>query len=82
MGSFMSKLCHRTSVDNSARIVEQVESHIRRRLGGQMSDLRVLVQTEGLVLRGRCRSYHAKQLALHAATEMTDLPILSNEIRV
>jgi hypothetical protein len=36
-----------------AGIVEQIESQINRRLGGQVNDLRVIVQGEGLVLQGR-----------------------------
>jgi len=34
------------------------------------------------VLQGRTRTYHAKQLAQHAVMEITELPILANEIRV
>jgi hypothetical protein len=62
--------------------VEQVEAHVQRRLGGQVNDLRVVVRGEGLVLQGRTRTYHAKQLAQHAVMEITELPILANEIRV
>jgi hypothetical protein len=47
-----------------------------------VNDLRVIVQGEGLVLQGRARSYHAKQLALQATMEITERPILANEIRV
>jgi len=65
-----------------AEEVEQVAASIRRRLGGQVSDLRVVVRGEGLVLQGRSRTHHAKQLALQAAVEVTDWPILANEIWV
>jgi len=65
-----------------AGIVEQIESQIYRRLGGRVSDLRVIVQGEGLVLQGRARTYHAKQLAQQAAMEITERSILANEIRV
>jgi hypothetical protein len=35
-----------------------------------------------LVLQGRARPYHAKRLAQQAAMEITERPILANEIRV
>jgi hypothetical protein len=73
---------HESGQDSGAGIVEQIESQINRRLGGLIDDLRVIVQGEGLVLQGRARSYHAKQLALQAAMEITERPILANEIRV
>lgn len=65
-----------------AGIVEQIESQIYRQLGGRVNDLRVIVQGEGLVLQGRARTYHAKQLAQQAAMEITERSILANEIRV
>jgi hypothetical protein len=61
---------------------ERLESLIERRLGNRVRDLRVVVRETGLILRGRVATYHAKQLAQHAAMEMTTLPILSNEIAV
>ncbi len=67
---------------SGAGIVEQIESQIYRRLGGRVNDLRVIVQGEGLVLQGRARPYHANQLGLQAAMEITERPILANEIRV
>jgi hypothetical protein len=42
----------------------------------------VVVKASGLVLRGRAATYHAKQLAQHAAMELATMPILSNEIEV
>jgi len=33
-------------------------------------------------LRGRAKTYYAKQLAQHAVMEATDLPVLANEIEV
>lgn len=62
--------------------VERVEAHVQRRLGGQVNDLRVVVRGEGLVLQGRTRTYHAKQLAQHAAMEIAERPILANDIEV
>ena len=73
---------HESGQGGGAGIVEQIESQINRRLGGRVNDLRVIVQGEGLVLQGRARTYHDKQLALQAAMEITGRPILANEIRV
>jgi hypothetical protein len=65
-----------------AAIVAQVEAQIRVRLGGQVSDLRVVVRGDGMALQGHSRTHHAKQLAQHVAMEATELPILANEIQV
>ncbi len=63
-------------------IAVQVEAQIRRRLGGQVSDLRVVVRGDGLALQGQARTQYARQLAQHIAMEATALPIVANEIRV
>jgi CheY-like chemotaxis protein len=55
---------------------------VRAMLGRRVRDLRVEVHGGGLVLRGRASSYHAKQLAQHAAMAVTDLPLSANEIVV
>ena len=69
-------------MDRSAGQIEQIESRIRRRVGGRLRELHVVIQGEGLVLQGRTLTHHAKQLALQAAMESSELPILANEIRV
>lgn len=63
---------------------EQLEQLVLRRLLGQGSirNLRVLIQDERVVLRGQTDTYYAKQLAQHAVLDVTDLPILANEIEV
>jgi hypothetical protein len=47
-----------------------------------VGDLQVLGRDNGLVLKGYCRTYYAKQLVQHAVMGNTDLPILANEIKV
>jgi hypothetical protein len=59
-----------------------LEARIRVRLRGLVCDLTVVAREHGLVLRGRAVSYYAKQLAQHAAMNITCLPILANEIVV
>ena len=63
---------------------EQLEQLVFRHLLGQchIRNLRVLIQDERVVLRGQTDTYYAKQLAQHAVLDVTDLPILANEIEV
>ncbi len=61
---------------------EHIETLLYRRLGNRIRDLRVMVLPEGLLLQGRTSTYHAKQLAQHAAMELVDLPIVANDIEV
>jgi hypothetical protein len=61
---------------------EQLESLLQRRLGNRIRDLSVLVLPGGIILQGRTSTYHAKQLAQHAAMELSPLPLLANDIEV
>jgi hypothetical protein len=65
-----------------AEAVEEVEAKVATQIGGRVRDFRLAARGTGLVLQGRCRTYHAKQLVLQAVMEVTELPILANEIRV
>jgi hypothetical protein len=62
--------------------VADLEARVQFRLGCQVRHLRLLLHERGLILHGRARSYYAKQLAQHAVLELTDIPILANEIEV
>lgn len=59
-----------------------LENQLRRRLGSRVRSLRAIVRHDGVILQGIASSYHAKQLAQHAAMDLTDLPLLANEIEV
>jgi hypothetical protein len=61
---------------------ERLEALVLRRIGNRVRELRVLVRRDGIVLQGRAPTYHAKQLAQHAAMELLSLPIAANEIEV
>jgi hypothetical protein len=61
---------------------ECLESLVQRRLGSRVRDLRVVVRQDGVILQGRATTYHAKQLAQHAAMELASMPILANDIEV
>ena len=62
--------------------VEQLEALVQRRLHGRVRDLRLSLHDEGLILQGQTSTYYAKQLAQHAAMEVSGLPILANNIEV
>ena len=61
---------------------EHLEGLVLRRVGGRVRNLRIIIRPDGMILQGRTSTYHAKQLAQHAAMEMADLPILANDIEV
>jgi hypothetical protein len=61
---------------------ERLELLMQRRLGNRVRELRVLVRHDGVILQGWAGTYHAKQLAQHAAMELGDMPILANDIEV
>lgn len=72
-----------SSASTTATPADQLEALIERRLLGRaIRRFRVLVQDQGLVLQGCAPTYYAKQLAQHAAREVSGLPILANEIEV
>ncbi len=61
---------------------ERLECLMQRRLGNRIRNLRVQLLSGGLVLQGRADTYHAKQLAQHAAMELGSAPIVANDIEV
>ena len=60
----------------------QLEVLVRNRLSGRIQELSVILHGPGLILRGRARTYYAKQLAQHVVMEAAHLPIVANEIEV
>jgi hypothetical protein len=53
-----------------------------QRWGRRIRDLRVELESGGLVLHGWAATYCAKQLAQHAAAEAAGLPVHTNAIEV
>jgi hypothetical protein len=78
-GGFMSANVLETKMVSDE---ERLEGMLLRRIGNRVRDLRVVFLADGLILQGRTATYHAKQLAQHAAMELADMPILANEIEV
>jgi len=58
------------------------ERIVKSRLKGCVRDFRVILESQGLVLRGTARTFYAKQLAQHLVMELSDVPIAANEIDV
>jgi hypothetical protein len=61
---------------------ERLERLLQRQLGNRIRNLRVRLFARGVILEGRTTTYHAKQLAQHAAMEHAGAPILANDIEV
>lgn len=66
-----------------ARLAQRIQGQIEERAGGRIRDLHVECFENLVVLEGRARTYHAKQLAQEAALDLLDrLPCLANNIVV
>jgi hypothetical protein len=61
---------------------DSLERRILHRIGNRIREFRVVEHPEGLVLKGWAVTYHAKQLAQHAAMDLTNRLILANDIEV
>jgi hypothetical protein len=61
---------------------QRLESLLQDRLGNRIRNLRIHVLPGGIVLEGQTATYHAKQLAQHAAMELATAPIVANDIQV
>jgi len=64
-------------------LAERIEGYIERMASGRIRDLHVVCSGDMIILQGRSRTYHAKQLAQQAALDVTDgHPLLTNQIVV
>jgi hypothetical protein len=64
-------------------LAERIEGYIERRASGRIRDLHVVCSEDSIILQGRSRTYHAKQLAQQAVLDLTDgYPQLTNQIVV
>ncbi len=70
-------------IEGEAGLAERIEGHIERRASGRIRDLHVVCSDDRIILMGRSRTYHAKQLAQEAALDFAEgHPILANQIVV
>jgi len=68
---------------NESELAERIEGQIERRASGRIRDLHVVCSEDMIILTGRSKTYHAKQLAQQAALDLTDgHPALANQIVV
>jgi hypothetical protein len=64
-------------------LAEHIEGCIERMASGRIRDLHVVCSDDEIILQGRSRTYHAKQLAQQAVLDLTDgFPLLTNQIVV
>jgi hypothetical protein len=60
-----------------------IEGHVARAANGRIHDLHVVYLQDRIILQGRSRTYHAKQVAHQAVLDLTDgYPLLANRIVV
>jgi len=57
---------------HTQELAERIEGYIERRASGRIRDLHVFCSDDMIILQGRSRTYHAKQLAQQAVLDMTD----------
>lgn len=62
--------------------IQQIEERVQSRLLGRIRSLRLQLRDTGLVLEGQAASYHAKQIAQHAVMQISEIPIVANDIEV
>ncbi len=67
--------CLHTRRKGTGGLQRTLEQHIAIGTRGQVHNLEVEVTDNNVVVRGRCRSYHAKQLVLEAVRRIVDVPI-------
>jgi hypothetical protein len=64
-------------------LAERLEGYIELKSSGRIRDLHVVCFDDMIILQGRSRTYHAKQLAQQAALDYTEGgTLLSNQIEV
>jgi osmotically-inducible protein OsmY len=63
-------------------LADRVAARVQHLMSGRVRDFRVQIEDRGLVLQGRTRTYHAKQLVRQAAMEVAGKPILADEVEV
>ncbi len=69
--------------EDEQELAERIEGYIERRASGRIRDLHVVCSEDQIILQGRSRTYHAKQLAQQAVLDLTEgHPLLTNQIVV
>jgi hypothetical protein len=64
-------------------LAARIESHVAGKASGRVRDLHVVCQDNEIILQGRTRTQHAKQIAQEAVFDVADRhAILTNKIVV
>src|SRR3954470_1920897 len=64
-------------------LAERLEGYIELKASGRIRDLHVVCSDDTIILQGRSRTYHAKQLAQQAVLDlMHGQTLLTNQIEV
>jgi hypothetical protein len=64
-------------------LIERIATVVKQKTGGRVESLEVVWDAGKMILRGRSRSYHDKQLAQEAALKVADSSAhLENQIEV
>lgn len=71
-----------TERDNQECVSAELKNLIMGLLNGHLRSLTIDVTEQGIVLRGNCDSFHAKQLVQEIVTKSSSLRILSNDLVV
>jgi len=69
--------------ESKRELAERIQCYVENRASGRIHDLHVVCSEDAIILQGRSRTYHAKQLAQQAVLDLTDgYPLLTNQIVV
>ena len=69
------------SLAQDDQLATSIERAVRRETSGGVRNLHVEVGRGGIILQGLCDTFYCKQLAQHAAMEISD-DTLTNQIKV
>jgi hypothetical protein len=80
---FRSELLESAPERSPQELAMLIEVHVARAANGRIRDLHVVYSHDQIILQGRSRTYHAKQVAHQAVLDLTDgYPLLANQIVV
>jgi len=67
---------------NRSEYLQELEMIVVTRLAGHISQVQFTESTDGLVLRGYCRSFYAKQMVQELLMQLGNFRVIANEIVV
>jgi len=67
---------------NQSEFLQDLEMIVKTRLAGYVSQLQLIEFANGLILRGSCKSFYAKQMAQELLMQLGNFRLIANEIVV